>query len=98
MLDQGEVDVMRCSSDTLAQGAIREAGSRGLGVPQDLAFIGFGDLEFAASNRPSLTTVSVDRHAIGQRAATLLADRVEGIQVEDTLVDIGFHLIERESA
>lgn len=98
LLEQGEFDVIVCSSDTLAQGAIMEAESRGLRVPQDLAFIGFGDLDFAASNRPSLTTVSVDRHAIGQRAATLLADRVEGLNVDDTLVDIGFHLIERESA
>ncbi|MDI5568691.1 substrate-binding domain-containing protein, partial [Salmonella enterica subsp. enterica serovar Kentucky] len=42
-----------CSSDTLAQGAMMEAESRGLRIPHDLAVIGFGDLDFAASNRPS---------------------------------------------
>jgi LacI family gluconate utilization system Gnt-I transcriptional repressor len=41
-------------------------------VPQDLAVIGFGDLDFAASNRPAITTVSVDRHAIGEQAARCL--------------------------
>ena len=42
LLTGGEFDVIVCSSDTLAQGAIMEAESRGLRVPQDLAVIGFG--------------------------------------------------------
>ena len=45
-----------------------------------------------------ITTVSVDRRAIGQQAATLLADRIEQTAVEEAIIDIGFHLIERESA
>ena len=94
----GEFDVIICSSDTLAQGAIMEAESRGLRVPQDLAVIGFGDLDFAASNRPAITTVSVDRHAIGERAATLLADRIEGGEESGVIIDIGFQLVARESA
>ena len=60
--------------------------------------IGFGDLDFAASNRPAITTVSVDRHAIGEQAATLLADRIEGGGEGDVIIDIGFHLVARESA
>lgn len=98
LFSEGEFDVIVCSSDTLAQGAMMEAESRGLRIPQDLAVIGFGDLDFAASNRPSITTVSVDRRAIGQRAATLLANRIEQTAVEEAIIDIGFHLIERESA
>jgi len=98
LLTLGECDVVVCSSDTLAQGAIMEAESRGLCVPKDLAVVGFGDLDFAASNRPAITTVSVDRHEIGLRAATLLADRIEGIEPDNVILDVGFTLIERESA
>lgn len=94
---QGDFDVIVCSSDTLAQGVIMEAESRGLRIPQDLAVIGFGDLDFASHNRPSITTVSVDRRAIGQRAAMLLADRIERKPCAETIVDIGFQLVERES-
>ncbi|MBP1522525.1 LacI family DNA-binding transcriptional regulator [Salmonella enterica subsp. enterica serovar Worthington] len=96
LFDEGTFDVIVCSSDT--RGAMMEAESRGLRIPHDLAVIGFGDLDFAASNRPSITTVSVDRRAIGQRAATLLADRIEQKPCAEAIVDIGFHLIERESA
>jgi LacI family gluconate utilization system Gnt-I transcriptional repressor len=98
LMKTGEFDVIVCSSDTLAQGAIVEAQSRGLRVPEDLAVIGFGDLDFAGDTWPSITTVSVDRHAIGLRAATLLADRIEGLATQDAVVDIGFHFVERESA
>ena len=98
LLKKGSFDVIVCSSDTLAQGAIVEAQASGLRVPQDLAVIGFGDLDFAADTCPSITTGSVERQIIGQRAATLLADRIEGLPQEVTIVDIGFHFVERESA
>ncbi|MEQ4452226.1 MULTISPECIES: LacI family DNA-binding transcriptional regulator [Kosakonia] len=98
LLALGESDVIVCSSDTLAQGAIVEAQARGLRVPQDVAVIGFGDLDFAAGNNPAITTVSVDRQIIGQRAATLLMERIEGTSSGEEIVDIGFHFIERESA
>lgn len=97
LLNNTQLDVVVCSSDTLAQGAIMEAESRGLRVPEDLAVIGFGDLDFAACNRPSITTIGIDRHGIGVQAATLLADRIE-LGQQGGVVDLGFQLIERESA
>ncbi len=60
--------------------------------------MGFGDLDFAASNRPSITTVGIDRREMGRRAATLLADNIAGHPHSDAIIDIGFQLIERESA
>lgn len=41
-----------------------------------------------------ITTVSVDRRAIGQRAASLLADRIEQIPRGGDIIDVGFHLVE----
>ncbi len=59
-------------------------------IPHDLAEGWFWrPLIFAASNRPTITTtVSVDRRAIGQRAATLLADRIEQKPCAEAIVDI----------
>jgi len=83
-----------CSSDTLAHGVLIEAQARGLSVPGDLAIVGFADLDFAAHTFPPLSTVRIDRPAIGRRAAEALLGRIEGRPVE-RIVDIGFHVMER---
>ncbi|KML69170.1 LacI family DNA-binding transcriptional regulator [Pectobacterium peruviense] len=99
LLADGEAfDAIICSSDTLAQGVIIEATARGLAVPKQLAVMGFGDLDFAAHNTPSITTVKVDRWKIGTDAAAMLAEKIEGKNVPSPVMDIGFSLIERESA
>lgn len=98
MADGKRFDAIICSSDTLAQGAIMEAEAQGLRVPGDLSVIGFADLNFAAHNRPAITTVSVDKWKLGVKAARMLADKIEGIPVAESVVDLGYSLVIRESA
>ncbi|MGE5247298.1 MAG: substrate-binding domain-containing protein, partial [Verrucomicrobiota bacterium] len=83
-----------CSSDTLAHGVLAEARARGLAVPAELAVVGFGDLDFAAHTHPPLSTVRIDRPAIGRLAAEALLGRIEGRDIE-RIVDIGFQVIRR---
>ncbi|MBD8162900.1 LacI family DNA-binding transcriptional regulator [Erwinia persicina] len=98
LLARGErFDAIICSSDTLAQGVIMEAEACGLAVPARLAVIGFGDLAFAAANRPSITTVAIDRVKMGEEAATLLADKIEGQVPAELVIDLGFTLKVRDS-
>jgi LacI family transcriptional regulator, gluconate utilization system Gnt-I transcriptional repressor len=95
LLERGSLPrAVFCSSDTLAHGVLMEAQARGLSVPQDLAIIGFADLDFAAHTFPPLSTVRIDRSAIGRRAAEALLGRLEGRPVE-RIVDIGFEIMER---
>lgn len=100
LLDQGErPDIVVCSSDTIAQGILAEAASRGLQVPSDLAVMGFGDLSSAAQVYPALSTVRVDGSKIGQYVAQALLDRFkypEGSH-DPVRVDTGFTLIDRQS-
>jgi len=98
ILDRGErPDLLICSSDWLAQGALIEARVRGLQVPGDIAVIGFGDFEFAAELVPSLTSVRIDGDLIGRTAAELVLDRIRSDRRRGAVIDIGFSLMERES-
>lgn len=96
-----EIELIVCSSDTLAQGALTEAASRGIRVPDQLAILGFGDLNFAAHTYPSLSSVRVDGHAIGRLAADLLLQRLAlppgATATKPQVIDTGFELIERGS-
>ncbi|ORM61855.1 GntR family transcriptional regulator [Pantoea rodasii] len=92
-----DVDVLVCSSDTLAQGALMAAQSRGIHIPQQLAVIGFGDLDFAAANFPSISTVRIDRQRMGELAAEQLMKRLHNQMVENPIIDMGFTMLPRDS-
>lgn len=90
--------VVFCSSDQFAQGALVEAGARGLKVPDDVAVIGFGDQEYAASTAPALTSVRIDRQVLGRTAAEALLTRFSEGPEGHLVKDIGFQIIRRQSA
>jgi LacI family transcriptional regulator, gluconate utilization system Gnt-I transcriptional repressor len=92
------IDAVFCSSDMLALGVVIEAQARGIPVPERIAVVGYGDLNFAADTVPALTTVSVDGPAIGRLAARCIIDRAQGRSVAQPVVDVGFSIVERASA
>jgi LacI family transcriptional regulator, gluconate utilization system Gnt-I transcriptional repressor len=92
-----DVDAVFCSSDLLALGVLIEAQARGIAVPEQLAVIGLGDLQFSKDLHPALTTVRIDGTAIGRRAAQFIIERAEGRAVPERVCDIGFTIIERAS-
>ncbi len=93
-----DTDAVYCSSDVLALGALTEAQARGIDVPGRLRVFGFGDLNFASSTHPALSTVRIDGTAIGRQAARFVIDSAAGTPIPHRIVDIGFKLIARNSA
>jgi LacI family transcriptional regulator, gluconate utilization system Gnt-I transcriptional repressor len=95
-----KIDGVFCSSDQLAMGVLFESSARGIAVPGELAVVGFGNVEASAHTHPSLTTVAVDGTAIGREAARMLLTRLERNAANDAprIVDVGFHIVARESA
>ncbi|MFC7513727.1 LacI family DNA-binding transcriptional regulator [Herbaspirillum sp. GCM10030257] len=95
---QPAVDAVFCSSDLIALGVLTEAQASGIKVPEQLAVIGFGDLSFARDLHPALTTVRIDGTSIGRKAAQFIISRADGQAVLDPIHDIGFSIVERDSA
>jgi LacI family gluconate utilization system Gnt-I transcriptional repressor len=93
-----EIDAVVCSSDLVAMGVLTEARVRGIRIPRDLAVIGAGDMDFAASLSPSLTTVKVDSALLGRVAAKLITDRLDGNENGEKVINLSFALVERESS
>lgn len=93
-------EVVVCSSDTVAQGVLAEAASRGLRLPEELAVMGFGDLSSAAHTHPPLSTVRIDGPCIGRAIAEALLARIAdpALARQPVRLDVGFELIERGSA
>ncbi|RPI78315.1 MAG: LacI family transcriptional regulator [Chloroflexi bacterium] len=63
-------------NDLMALGAMRAAAEAGYNVPQDLAIIGFDDIEFACYTNPPLSTIAQPKQEIGIQAVNLLASRI----------------------
>lgn len=90
-------DAVFCSSDLLAFGAITEARSKKIEVPDQVAVMGFGDVPFVADMLPALTTVRINGDKIGELAAHYLMDRAEGKVIAEPIVNVGFSIIERDT-
>lgn len=63
-------------NDLMALGALRAASEAGYSVPQDLAVVGYDDLELARFTNPPLTTIAQPKKEVGARAIDLLVDRM----------------------
>lgn len=85
-----------CLNDALAFGAILEARSRGLQLPEELSIVGFDDLDFAAELSPSLTTIRVPAPEIGATAADFLLANIDGRSMPRVL-EIPANLVVRTS-
>lgn len=90
-------DAVFCVNDELAVGAVGAAVRAGLKVPDDLAVMGFNDLDISAQIVPALTTIRSPREEMGRLAAeALLAARIG--KRPRTRIDVGFRLVRRETA
>jgi LacI family transcriptional regulator len=67
-----------CANDLMALGAIDAARELGLTVPDDVAIVGFDDIDAAAMLSPALTTVSNPAYETGLLAGIMLRERMTG--------------------
>lgn len=69
-------DAVFCYSDLVALGALHTLASRGLRVPEDIAVVGYDDIEDGRYSNPPVTTVSPDKKVIAETAVERLLKRI----------------------
>lgn len=71
-----ELDGLVCYNDLVAVGALQACSALGVRVPEDVAVVGCDDIRLSSLVTPALTTLRVDKQALGRRAITLLLERI----------------------
>ncbi len=89
---------MFCANDLMAIGAIRAIQEKGLRVPQDVAVVGFDDIETGRYFKPSLTTVRPPLEDIGDSAIKLMMKIIENPKRQIEEIPLQARLIIRESS
>ena len=85
-----------CRNDYTAIGVCRGLRESGIRIPDDVAVVGYGDIDTAAYMTPALTTLAMPYEAIAQAAMDLMLEQLEG-QDTPRQVTLRSRLVVRES-
>ena len=69
------------TNDYMALGAYQAIVEEGIKAPEEIALIGFNDIEFASMKGIELTTIGQKKYEMGALAVKTLVERVEGAKV-----------------
>ncbi len=85
-----------CGNDVLGTGAIARANQMGLKVPGDISITGFDDIDLAQVIQPKLTTVHVPHRRMGESAAQILLEILDG-ETDCQSIELETKIVIRES-
>jgi DNA-binding LacI/PurR family transcriptional regulator len=92
------VDGVFVASDLMAFGALGQLAAAGRRVPEDVAVVGFDDVDDAATASPPLTTMRQPFAELTRSLAELLQRRIAGEAAPDEQVVFPTELVRRASA
>ncbi|MEX0720891.1 MAG: LacI family DNA-binding transcriptional regulator [Balneolaceae bacterium] len=82
-----------CANDAMALGLMKYAEQKKIKIPEEVAVIGFDDVEGAKFSSPQLTTVRVFKEQIGELALQHLAQLLEDDFKNDTKYERSNHML-----
>jgi LacI family transcriptional regulator len=98
LVSHPEVTAIFAYNDLLGLGSLRACRELGRRVPDDCAIMGFDDIPLADWVSPTLTTVRVDKTALGEGAVARLLEMLRTPGCACTPITVPTGLILRESA
>lgn len=88
---------MLISNNLLSLGALLAIKELGLRCPDDIAVIGFDDHPWAVVSNPPLTVIRQPSRCVGQAAAKMLLDLINGRELTETRILLDCELVLRQS-
>ncbi|WP_158297046.1 LacI family DNA-binding transcriptional regulator [Zhihengliuella sp. ISTPL4] len=85
------------TDNSMSLGAYRAVRSAGLRVPEELSFIGFDNQDWTEFAAPGISVIDQPSYAMGQAAARMLLDRVDGMDAPARILTEPATFIERGS-
>ena len=99
LLDQPTApDAVFCYNDLLAIGAMHTVLRRGLRIPDDIAIVGFDDIEESRYAFPALTTICPDKGELARCAVAQLFARLKDQAAPAASHQVGYQLTIRGSS
>lgn len=92
-----KTDCFVCANDYIARNVINALKSLHKDVPKDILVIGYDDANEAINATPNITTIAVDKKAIGETAIKTLITRINNKYASSKIITIDSKIIERES-
>jgi LacI family transcriptional regulator len=77
LLSEGLPDAIFCANDLLALGVLRVLSQAGVRVPQDVALIGYDDIEFSSAAAVPLSSIRQPTYQLGKIATELLLEECD---------------------
>ena len=71
-------DAIIALNDTLLFAAMKAIKAQGLRIPDNVALIGFSDVEYVEDVTPTLSTIEDQSHLMGETACQILLDHIRG--------------------
>lgn len=88
LIQQGcPLDGIICYNDQVAVRVIESLEALGKKVPEDISVTGYDDSMMAANGQIPLTTIAHPQERLGEMAAELLLEQMQGIPLEQTKVE-----------
>lgn len=84
-------------NDAMAVGAYQALYQRGLSVPDDMAVIGYDDIQLAQYMMPPLTTIHQPKDSLGELAVDTLLHRLQDPEAEPQILVLTPELVVRQS-
>lgn len=88
LLPQKKASLLICATDSMAMGLIKAAHQLDIAIGSELSIAGFGGYSFGEYLYPPLTTVDYHHQVVGEKAAVLMDELLQGNAIpQRTIID-----------